>query len=165
MRGTNRKTCCSQWGANTRPSECHTKVITKECLCGHWGTKKYVYRVSFSYAEVLLFPSQYLCGMILLTMYSILWDWLVLGAGPMLFYWPMLVASFHPTVFPFLSFGNEPQRWPTGYCDRLQCKVARVRAPLECRFSVRCKGIARHRFLWCHYWTDWVLYRQFGKNG
>ena len=36
----------------------------------------------------LLFPCQYLCGTILVTPYSMLWDRRVSRAGPMPFYWP-----------------------------------------------------------------------------
>ena len=34
----------------------------------------------------LLFPSQCPCGTILLTQYSMVWDWQVSKAGPVLFY-------------------------------------------------------------------------------
>ena len=53
-----------------------------------------------------LFPSQCHCGTILLTLYSMVWDWRAARAWPMLFYWPKLLDSFlHSTVFPFLSIG------------------------------------------------------------
>ena len=53
----------------------------------------------------LLFPCQYLCGTILVTSYSKLWDWGVSRAGPMLFYWPYLLAHFSsPAGFPFVFF-------------------------------------------------------------
>ena len=46
----------------------------------------------------LLFPSQYLCGRILLT----LWDWRVLSAGPMILYWPkFFLLIFSPSLLSF----------------------------------------------------------------
>ena len=42
----------------------------------------------------LLFPSQYLHGTILLSMYSIMWDWRVLRAGPMFFLFSKAASSF-----------------------------------------------------------------------
>ena len=50
----------------------------------------------------LLFPSQYLCGTILMTPYSIEWDWGVSRAGPMPFYWPNCSLPF--CLSPILSF-------------------------------------------------------------
>ena len=50
----------------------------------------------------LLFPSRCSSGTILLTPYSILWDWYVSRAGPMLLYWPKLLYPY--TVFYFFSF-------------------------------------------------------------
>ena len=48
---------------------------------------------------------QYLCWTFLVTPYSMVWHWRVSRAGPMLFYWPKLLAPFlSPTVFPFSSF-------------------------------------------------------------
>ena len=37
---------------------------------------------------LLLFPCQYLCGTILVTLCSMVWDWRVSRARPMPFYWP-----------------------------------------------------------------------------
>ena len=52
----------------------------------------------------ILFPSQCLCGTILLTLYSMVWAWWVLRAGPMLFYWSKLLNPFLSSiVFPFSS--------------------------------------------------------------
>ena len=53
---------------------------------------------------VLLFPSEYLCGTILLTPYSMVWDEWVLRAGPMPFYRPKLLIVFLSTVFHFPAF-------------------------------------------------------------
>ena len=50
-------------------------------------------------------PSQCLCGTILPTQYSMVWDRLVYRAGPMRFYWPVLHALFlTSTVFHFPYF-------------------------------------------------------------
>ena len=45
----------------------------------------------------LLFPSRCPSGTILLAPYSLVWDWRVSRAGPMLLYWPKL-------LFPYYSF-------------------------------------------------------------
>ena len=52
----------------------------------------------------LLFASQCLCGTILPTMYSMVWDWQDLRSGPMLFYWPKLAPLLSSAVISFTSF-------------------------------------------------------------
>ena len=53
----------------------------------------------------LLFSCQCLCGMILATLISTVWDGRVFRVGSMLFYWPILISPFlSSTVFPFSSF-------------------------------------------------------------
>ena len=54
----------------------------------------------------LLSPSQCPSGTIFLTPYSIVWDWRVSRAGPMLFYWPKLLYPYYSLLlfFPFSSF-------------------------------------------------------------
>ena len=50
-----------------------------------------------------LFSSQCPSGTILLTPYSILWDWLVSRAGPMLSYWPKVLCPIIVFFYFFLS--------------------------------------------------------------
>ena len=54
----------------------------------------------------LLFPSQCASGTILLTQYSMVWDWPVSRAGPMLFYWIKLLYPDYSLLlfFHFSSF-------------------------------------------------------------
>ena len=54
----------------------------------------------------LLLPSRCPSGTILLTPYSIVWDWRVSRAGPMLLYWPNLLYPYYnlQLFFPFSSF-------------------------------------------------------------
>ena len=53
----------------------------------------------------LLFPSRCPSGTILLTPYSMVWDWRVSRAGPILLYWPKLLYPAIPTiVFYYFSF-------------------------------------------------------------
>ena len=54
----------------------------------------------------LLFASQCPSGTILLTLYSMVWDWRVSRAGTMLFYWPRLLYPSYSLLlfFPFSSF-------------------------------------------------------------
>ena len=47
---------------------------------------------------------QYLCGTILVTPYSTVWDWRVSRAGPMTFYWDAARFLFVSSCFPFLFF-------------------------------------------------------------
>ena len=52
-----------------------------------------------------LFSSQCPYGTILLTMYSMMWDWRVSRSGPILFYWSKLLDPFlSSTVFPVIFF-------------------------------------------------------------
>ena len=54
----------------------------------------------------LLFPSRCPSGTILLNPYSMVWDWRVSRAGPMIFYWPKLLYPYYSLLlfFPFSSF-------------------------------------------------------------
>ena len=54
----------------------------------------------------LLFSSRCPSGTILLTQYSMVWDWKVSRAGPMLRYWPKLLYPYNslPLFFPFSTF-------------------------------------------------------------
>ena len=52
----------------------------------------------------LFFSFQYLCGTFLVKLYLTVWDWWDLRTGPMLSYWPKLLAPFlSSTVFTFYS--------------------------------------------------------------
>ena len=52
----------------------------------------------------LLFSCECLCGTILVTPCSMVWDWRVSRSGPMLFYWPCCSLTFCLLQFPFLFF-------------------------------------------------------------
>ena len=53
----------------------------------------------------LLFPSQYLSGTILMTLYSMVWDWWVSRVRPIPFCWPSCLLPFCLLLFiPFSSF-------------------------------------------------------------
>ena len=52
----------------------------------------------------LLFPFQYLCGTILVTPYSMVWDWRVSRAVPMPFYWPSCSLPFCLLLFSIFLF-------------------------------------------------------------
>ena len=75
------------------------------------GTRGAVIAHQFTYAPPrciagLLFPCQYLCGTILVTPCSMVWDWRVSRAGPMPFYWPRCSLTFCLLLFSLslLSF-------------------------------------------------------------
>ena len=54
----------------------------------------------------LLFPSRCPSGTILLTQFSMVWDWRISRAGPMLLYWPKLLYPYCSLLLfsPFSSF-------------------------------------------------------------
>ena len=56
--------------------------------------------------EGLLFPFRCSSGTILLAPFSMVWDWRVSRAGPMLLYWPKLLYPYSSLLlsFPFSSF-------------------------------------------------------------
>ena len=53
----------------------------------------------------LLFPSRCPSGTILLTPYSMVWDWRVSRAGPMLLYWPKLLYPYYSLLLS-VSFSS-----------------------------------------------------------
>ena len=92
-----------------------------------------------------LFLSQYLLGTILLTPYSMVWDWRVSIAVPMLIYWPkLLYPCVYSANFPFLFFPSID--W---YCG------AGVFLLIECRSFSLCFAqdgsiYKIKRCQWCH---------------
>ena len=78
--------------------------VTRGALVAH----RYTYAQPRSTA-VLLFVSRCPSGTILLTPFSMVWDWLVSRAGPMLLYWPKLLYPYYSLLLfsPlfFLSIG------------------------------------------------------------
>ena len=79
--------------------------LDRMCQCGsHIGTL--VHRLAAEHRSTagLLFPSQCPSGTILLTPYSMVWDWRVSRAGPM--YWHKLLYPYYSLLlfFPFSSF-------------------------------------------------------------
>ena len=57
-------------------------------LWSHIGTLMHRLAAEPCSTAILLFPCRCLSGTILLTPYSMVWDWQVSRAGPMLLYWP-----------------------------------------------------------------------------
>ena len=78
----------------------------------HIGTLMRLLAAKPSSTAGLLFLCQHLCGTILVTMYSMVWNWRVSRAGPMLFYWPSCSLPFVSCCFPFLFFHS--MDW---YCE------------------------------------------------
>ena len=75
--------------------------VTCSALVTHW----YTYAEPRSTAG-LFFAYRCPSGMILITQYSMVWDWRVSRPGPMLFYWPKLLYPYYSLLlfFPFYSF-------------------------------------------------------------
>ena len=99
--------CCTRSG-ETRCTLFMVLFLCRMCRCGihaalsHSGLLK-----RFLAAEPLsilgpLFPFQYLCGTILVTSHSMVWDWRVSRAGSMSLYWPSCSLHFCLLLF-FLS--------------------------------------------------------------
>ena len=72
----------------------------------HIGTLMHLLAAEPCSTAGLLFPSRCPSGTILLPPYSMLWDWRVSRAGPMLLYWPKLLYPYYSLLlfFPFSSF-------------------------------------------------------------
>ena len=75
-------------------------------LWSHIGTLMHRLAAEPCSTAGLLFPSRCPSGTILLTPYSMVWDWRVSRAGPMLRYWPKLLYPYYSLLlfFPFSSF-------------------------------------------------------------
>ena len=84
--------------------------LGRMCQCGlhallwtHIGTLMHRLTAESCSTAGLLFPSLCPSGTILLTPYSMVWDWRVSRAGPMLLYSPKLLYPFYS--FSLSSFG------------------------------------------------------------
>ena len=75
-------------------------------LWSHIATLMHRLAAEYRSTAGLLFPSRCPSGTILLTPYSMVWDWRVSRAGPMLCYWPKLLYPYYSLLlfFPFSSF-------------------------------------------------------------
>ena len=86
--------------------------LDRMCQCGlhavlwsHIGSLMRFLAAEPRSATVPLFTSQCPSGTILLTLYSMVWDWRVSRAGPMVFYWPKLLYPYTIVFYYFsLSF-------------------------------------------------------------
>ena len=88
--------------------------LERMCQCGlhaalwsHLGTLMHRLAAKPCNTALLLFRSRCPSGTILLTPYSMVWDWQVSRAGPMLLYWPKQLYPYYYSLllfFPFSSF-------------------------------------------------------------
>ena len=69
----------------------------------------------------LLFPCQYLCGAILVTPYSVVWDWRVSRAGPMAFYWSSCSLKFCLLLFSIIFFHSMGWYCGAGVFGQIGC--------------------------------------------
>ena len=104
--------CCIRSGV-TRCTLFMVLYLCRMCQCG-------LHAMLWSYIGILmlllaaehrstigpLFTSRCLCGTILQTLYSMVWEWRVSRAGPMHIYCAttLLYPSLSSTIFPFLFF-------------------------------------------------------------
>ena len=91
------------------PVPSHISILVPHRYTSHWwhiGILMHLLAAEpHSNADRPLFPSQCPCRTNLLTLYSMVWDWRVSRARPVLFYLPMLLYPFlSSTTFPFLFF-------------------------------------------------------------
>ena len=84
--------------------------LDRMCQCGlhavlwsHIGTLMHRLAAEPCSRAGLLFPSRCPCGTILLAPYSMVLDWRVSRAGPMLFYWPKMLYPFYNLLLFFPS--------------------------------------------------------------
>ena len=86
--------------------------LDRMCQCGlhamlwsHIGTLIHRLAAEPCSTPGLLFPSRCPSLTILLTAYSMVWEWRVSRAGPMLLYWPKLLYIYYSLLlfFPFSS--------------------------------------------------------------
>ena len=104
--------------------------LCRMCQCGlhavlwsHIGILKGVFAAEPRSTAGTLFRSQCPCGTILLTLYSMVWDWQVSRAGPMFFYWPKLLYPFlSSTIFPFLFFRSIGWYCGAGVFGLIRCR-------------------------------------------
>ena len=75
-------------------------------LCLHIGTLMHSLAAEPCSTAELLFPFRCSSGTILLAPFSMVWDWRVSRAGPMLLYWSKLLYPYYSLLlsFPFSSF-------------------------------------------------------------
>ena len=87
----------------------------------------------------LLFPTRCSCGMILLTTYSMVWDWLVSRAGPMLFYWPKMLYPFYNLLLFFPSRLSVYRLVLSGWGLRTDWVYITLSQPCTADLSRQCK--------------------------
>ena len=103
--------CCTRSGV-TRCTLFMVLFLCRMCRCGlhaalwsHIATPMRLLAAEPRSIAGHLFTGQYLCGTILVTLYSMVWNWRVSRAGPMPFYWPSCSLTFFVSCcFPFLFF-------------------------------------------------------------
>ena len=101
--------CCTRSGV-TRCTLFMVLFLCRMCRCGlhavllsHIGTPMRLLAAEPRSIAGHLFPGQCLCGTILVTPCSKVWDWRVSRAGSMPFYWPSCSLTFCVLLFS-LSF-------------------------------------------------------------
>ena len=84
--------------------------MCRMCQCGSHAVfwfYRYTYAtprsITSQYGRTII-PLSVPCGMIMLIMYSMVWDWSVSKAGPMLIYLPKLLYPYLSYIFLFLFF-------------------------------------------------------------
>ena len=100
--------CCIRSGV-TRCTLLMVIYLYRMCQCGlhavllsHIGTLMHRLAAEPSSTAGLLFPSRCPSGTMLLTPYSMVWDWQVSRAEPMLFYCPELLYPYYNLLLVFL---------------------------------------------------------------
>ena len=78
--------------------------VTLDALVAHWHMLMRLLAAEARGTGGLYFPSQCLYGTLLVTLYSMAWDWRGLKAGSMPFYWPSCSLPFCLLLFSLSLF-------------------------------------------------------------
>ena len=83
---------------------CMCRCGLHAALCSHIGSIMRLLAAEPRSIAGLIFPFQYLCATILVTSYSMVWDWRVSRAASMSLYWPSCSLPFCLLLFLSLLF-------------------------------------------------------------
>ena len=103
--------------------DCMCQCGLHAVLCLHIGTLMHRFAAEPCSTAGLLFNSRCPSGTILLTPYSMVWDWRVSRSGPMLLYWPKLLYPYYSLLlfFPFSFFLSIDWNCGAGVFGQIGC--------------------------------------------
>ena len=103
-------------------------------LWSHIGILIHIFAAEHRSTAGPLLPSQCSCGMILLTLYSMVWDWRVSTIGTMVFFWhKQLDPFFYSNIFSFHLFLFMVFHWGAEVFRLMWCNHSLPGKGLHCR--------------------------------